>query len=85
MGIRRQGQNGFGETHDYIQETGNVPVRHGLEDFNLALEVFEQLCGELAPTDSLYRDLVVGFLPDGLYIFREVGRRALGLTEWYPL
>jgi hypothetical protein len=40
-----------------------MSVGQGLEDLNLALEILEKLCGELAPTDGLYRDLVVGFLP----------------------
>ena len=41
-----------------------MSVRQGLEDFNLALKVLEQLCGKLSPTDGLYRDLLVGFLTE---------------------
>ena len=51
------------ETHDYIQETGDVSVGYVLEDLNLAFETLEKLRGELAPADGLDGDLMVGVLP----------------------
>lgn len=39
-----------------------MPVGQGFEDFDFALQVLKQLCGELAPADSLDRNLLVGVL-----------------------
>ena len=68
----------FAGTHDYIQETGDVSVRQGLEDFNLALEVLEELGGKLAPADGFYRDLLVSFLAGWFGLVRSAQATGIG-------